>query len=402
MTERMKIGVFTEFLPYLPARDGFRVYEANLLRELSHRHELHLISLVRDEDFPHKSWSEDIFASAAFVDAHANSVAHRIANSVSIYGTGKALHYRSEVVDLISHKAKSENWDLLYVAGNFIAGLIPDSLDIPRVLALHDAHTLRFQQKAESATSALERIKYKALQRLQGRYERIQFNKFNACTFVSQKDLDEQRKLGVSVELKVIPLAVDTDYFAPANTSAPSSTLVFHGNLSYEPNVEAVLEFANFILPELKKELSDIEFLVVGSSPSQAIKDLGTTGAIRLVANPDDLRPFIQSSTVYVCAMRLGTGMKTKLLEAMAMEKPIVAYPEAVGGIDFANDAHFLVANDRQVFSNFVRMLLNSPEKRAAIGKSARSLVLEHYSWNSRAHELEELLVQCRGQFPPR
>src|SRR4051794_35458254 len=68
MTERMKIGVFTEFLPYLPARDGFRVYEANLLRELSHRHELHLISLVREEDLPHKSWSENHFASTAFVE----------------------------------------------------------------------------------------------------------------------------------------------------------------------------------------------------------------------------------------------------------------------------------------------------------------------------------------------
>jgi glycosyltransferase involved in cell wall biosynthesis len=103
-----------------------------------------------------------------------------------------------------------------------------------------------------------------------------------------------------------------------------------------------------------------------------------------------------------VCAMRLGTGMKTKLLEAMAMEKPIVAYPEAVGGIDFASDAHFLVANDRQEFSHLVRTLLNSPEKRAAIGNSARTLVLEHYSWNSRARELEDLLVQCRGHRPPR
>jgi glycosyltransferase involved in cell wall biosynthesis len=103
-----------------------------------------------------------------------------------------------------------------------------------------------------------------------------------------------------------------------------------------------------------------------------------------------------------VCAMRLGTGMKTKLLEAMAMEKPIVAYPEAVGGINFANDAHFSVAKDRQEFSRVVRTLLNSPEKRAAIGKSARSLVLEHYSWNSRARELEDLLFQCRNQRPPR
>jgi glycosyltransferase involved in cell wall biosynthesis len=98
--------------------------------------------------------------------------------------------------------------------------------------------------------------------------------------------------------------------------------------------------------------------------------------------------------------MRLGTGMKTKLLEAMAMEKPIVAYPEAVGGIDFANDAHFSVASNRQEFSNMVRSLLNSPEQRAAIGKNARTLVLEHYSWNSRARELEALLVECRNHRP--
>jgi glycosyltransferase involved in cell wall biosynthesis len=214
--------------------------------------------------------------------------------------------------------------------------------------------------------------------------------------------MEEQRKLGVHVGMKVVPLAVDTEYFAPANQTTPSKTLVFHGNLSYEPNIEAVLEFANFILPELKKNFSDIEFLVVGSSPSQSIKELAASGTIRLVPNPDDLRPFIQGAAVYVCAMRLGTGMKTKLLEAMAMEKPVVAYPEAVGGIDFANASHFLVANDRQEFSNLVLALLDSPEKRSAIGKSARSLVLEYYSWRSRARELEDLLVQCRSQRPPR
>src|SRR6266542_4249690 len=99
--ERMKIGVFTEFLPYLPARDGFRVYEANLLRELSHRHDLHLISLVRGEDIAHQPWSESIFKSASFVNAHTNSISKRLANSISIYGTGKALHYREEVGSLL-------------------------------------------------------------------------------------------------------------------------------------------------------------------------------------------------------------------------------------------------------------------------------------------------------------
>jgi glycosyltransferase involved in cell wall biosynthesis len=353
----MRIGIFTEFFPYLPARDGFRVYEANLLRELSQRHELHLVSLFRDDDAPNRSWAETIFKSISLVNAHSNSVAQRLANSVSIYGTGKALHYRDETVQLLTSKAANEKWDLLYVAGNFIAGLVPDSLLIPKVLSLHDAHTLRFRQKAESATSFKDKFTFRALVRLQARYERIQFNKYDACTFVSQKDLDEQRRLGVNVEMKVIPLAVDTEYFKPSG-NPQKRNLAFHGNLSYEPNVEAVLEFTHFILPELLKSNPELEFCVVGSNPSQSIKDLATADKIKLVASPADLRPFIDDAAVYVCAMRLGTGMKTKLLEAMAMEKPIVAYPEAVDGIEGAEESNISIAQDRQDFISRVQSLL--------------------------------------------
>jgi glycosyltransferase involved in cell wall biosynthesis len=393
----MRIGIFTEFFPYLPARDGFRVYEANLLRELSQRHELHLVSLFRDDDAPNRSWAESIFKSISLVNAHSNSVAQRLANSISIYGTGKALHYRDETVQLLTSKASNEKWDLLYVAGNFIAGLVPDSLSLPKVLSLHDAHTLRFRQKAKSATSFKDKFTFRALERLQARYERIQFNKYDACTFVSQKDLDEQRRLGVNVEMKVIPLAVDTEYFKPSG-NPQKRNLVFHGNLSYEPNVEAVLEFTHFILPELLKSNPELEFCVVGSNPSQSIKDLATADKLKLVASPADLRPFIDDAAVYVCAMRLGTGMKTKLLEAMAMEKPIVAYPEAVDGIEGAEESNISIAQDHQDFISRAQSLLDSPERRISMGREARSLVLKRYSWNSRASELESLLLECKAR----
>jgi len=210
--------------------------------------------------------------------------------------------------------------------------------------------------------------------------------------------MDEQRRLGVNVEMRVIPLAVDTRYFSPGSASPNGKRLVFHGNLSYEPNVEAVLEFTNFIFPEIAKTNPGLEFLVVGSSPSQPIRDLAAANKFKLIPSPDDLRPYVQEAAVYVCAMRLGTGMKTKLLEAMAMEKPIVAYPEAVEGIEGANEKNISVAENRQDFINRVQSLLNSPEQRAEIGKEARSLVLEYYSWKSRASELEDLLLECKAR----
>jgi len=158
------------------------------------------------------------------------------------------------------------------------------------------------------------------------------------------------------------------------------------------------LEFTHFILPELLKSNPELEFCVVGSNPSQSIKDLATADKIKLVASPADLRPFIDDAAVYVCAMRLGTGMKTKLLEAMAMEKPIVAYPEAVDGIEGAEESNISIAQDHQDFISRAQSLLDSPERRISMGREARSLVLKRYSWNSRASELESLLLECKAR----
>ena len=167
--------------------------------------------------------------------------------------------------------------------------------------------------------------------------------------------------------------------------------IVFHGNLSYPPNVDAVHWFINDVLPSIRRERPTTVFHAVGADPVPSVRDLAAQGRIRLSENLDDLRPAVCAGTLYVCPVRRGTGLKFKLLEAMAMAMPIVCSSISLSGIDAVHGRHLLVATSAQEFAAHVTSLIHAPAKAAALGLEGRRLVVTRYSWDSRARAFEAL-----------
>lgn len=387
----MRIGFVSQALPYLPSRGGFRLYGGNLLRCLSRRNQVDLISLLREDDAQHLDWPRQYCASVSAIPTNGASLPLRVANVAAAHLWGKPLHHRAALARLLQEGVRAGRWDVLHVEGGFVGGLVPGELPLAKVLSLHDSWTLRCAEMLQCAQSLPERLYYTFLKYHEPRYERLVYPRFERCTVVADRDVEEIRRVVPRARVELIPYGTDTEYFHPVAVEKQPKTLVFHSHLGYAPNIEAALEFANDIFPRIRREVPDAVFHLVGASPVAKIQELTLRPGIRLSANLPDLRAAVSAARLYVCAIRHGTGLKSKVLEAMAMRLPIVCYPGSTVGIACVPGKHLLVAQNPQKFADHVLDLLRHPERAERIAQAGRELVEAEYSWESRSRSYEEL-----------
>lgn len=394
----MNIGFVSEALPYLPSRGGFRLYGANLIRHLSRRHRIDLVSLLRDDDSEHLDWPRQFCASIKTVPVNGASPATRLLNLASAHLTGRLLYHRRELSDVLWESWRSCKWDVLHIEGAGAGALVPTDLPVPKILSLHDSWTLRCEEMLRCNLGARQKLYYTLLKYHEPRFERLLYPRFERCVVVAERDLEEVRRVVPNCKVDLIPYGTDTEYFHPLPVVKQESTMVFHGHLGYPPNIRAALEFARDIFPLIRREVPNVIFHLVAADPVPEITELVSRPGIKLSVNPPDVRPAVCSGRVYVCAIRYGTGMKNKMLEAMAMRLPIVCYPGSTVGLEGAPEKHYIVAQEPQDFADQVVRILRDPGRAEQIANAGRALVAERYSWESRACQLEALYRDAMEQ----
>lgn len=287
-------------------------------------------------------------------------------------------------------------WDVLHVEGDYSAGILPSDLPVPKVLSLHDSLTLRYAELARGSQDPWTKFRYGMLKFYKSRYARLVFPRFDACLLVSERDSQSVSALVPGLSTFVIPNGVDTDYFHPMAQppEAESTELLFHGNLSYAPNIEAAMHFANTVLPQIRGQIPSAVFHLAGAAPAAPIRKLASRPEVRLSADVPDIRTALSQAALYVCPVLRGTGVKNKLLEAMAMQLPIVTYSAAVESTLCEDGRDLLVARDTSDFAAKALELLRDRERSRQLGAAGRRLVEEHYSWESRAESLTTLYEQ--------
>src|SRR5579863_3019049 len=174
----MNIGWVSQALPYLPSRGGFRLYGGNLIRQLSHDHRIDLVSLLSEDDAAHLEWPRNYCASVQTIDTTSHSLPKQIANTLSAHLTGKHLHYRDRLNNLLQKAIDERHWDVIHVEGSFAGGLVDPDLPIAKVLSLHDSWTLRCAEMLKCAQSLRERAYYTLLSYHEPRYERLLYPRF--------------------------------------------------------------------------------------------------------------------------------------------------------------------------------------------------------------------------------
>jgi glycosyltransferase involved in cell wall biosynthesis len=222
------------------------------------------------------------------------------------------------------------------------------------------------------------------------RYE-FQMRNVSAATVVVG-DADARvlsRILGVRNVL-VIPNGVDVPHVGAVKRSV-RPTVMFTGIMAYQPNIDAVLYFADEIWPTVHKRVPDAVFQVVGRNPGPAIVELKSRAGIEVVPDVESVQALLAQAWLAVAPMRTGAGIKNKILEAWSVGTPAVMTPIATNGLNQA-PAELLLAAEGAGLATLVGDLLLDAKRRAALGELARVTASEGFSWRSRGVELDQLL----------
>ncbi len=165
---------------------------------------------------------------------------------------------------------------------------------------------------------------------------------------------------------------------------------LFVGNMSYLPNIEAVIFFAKDIFPEILKSNPTSKFYIVGNEPTSKVKELGNENII-ITGWVDDVNEYYQKAKIFVAPMLISTGLQNKILEAMANQVPCLISESANLALNAQHNHSVITANNREEFIQQSLLLLNNPSWRNKIAENGKKFVENHYSWDAIGEQLTRL-----------
>lgn len=314
-----------------------------------------------------------------------------------------------EFLGALRELLSSQTFDVIHFEGlemaTYLRPVWPLILErCPDTLLIYDAHNAEFalqQRIAQQDLRSLHRLPvaiYSAIQA--GRLERFEslvcltVDHVLAC---SRSDAHKLAQLRQPTPISVIPNAIDVGAYAEAGlekAELPRPALVFTGKMDFRPNVDAVLWFATKILPRIRQAVPGAHFAIVGQKPHPRLDALRGDPAITLTGQVPDIQPYIGAADVYVAPLRMGSGTRLKLLEAMAMGRAVVSTRLGAEGLDAVNSRHLLLADTPADFAQAVITLLRDEDRRRRLGENAAALVRERYDWSAVIPRLEAVYAQ--------
>jgi len=259
--------------------------------------------------------------------------------------------------------------------------------DEPTVMDMVDVDSAKFASLAQTSGMPMRTV-YTREARLLGTYERQVAASVAATLFVSEAEADLLRSTGGRGRIVAVENGIDAARYDPGTVepvAGDGPLIVFTGQMDYRPNIDAVTRFAQHILPLVHKARPDARFAIVGRAPGPAVRRLASDRVI-VTGEVADTRTWLSRAAVCVAPLDLARGIQNKLLEAMAMARPVVASVAAAHGID--HDGTIAVAGNDRDFAARVIAALNGPPANPA----ARARVLARYDWAARLAPLDLLL----------
>lgn len=394
-------------LPY-PPNKGDKVRSFHLLKHLVKTHRVFLGTFVDDS------------ADEAYIDAvrqicpdvHIARLHPRSAKLRSLSGllTHQALGLRyyqnAGLQDWVNQTLAQHQMDATVIFSSVMAqylDAVPPAQNPPMLVDFVDVDSAKWTQYAANHRWPMSWLYRREGERLLA-YERTVAVKAKRSFFVT--DNEAALFKGMAPEcahlVEAMSNGVDADFFAPEATraspfaAASSGTaeipLVFTGAMDYWPNIDAVTWFAADILPTLLLTWPQLRFYIVGRSPTAAVLALASSHVV-VTGTVPDVRPYLQHAALVVAPLRVARGIQNKILEAMAMARPVVAAQSCVEAIDAQAGTELIGARSAADFVREISCLLSSPALAAALGDRGRQRVVQSYSWQAHLGRIDTHLT---------
>lgn len=394
---KSKILYLCHRIPY-PPNKGDKIRSFNLLKALSEQYEVHLGCFV-DDDFdyqyvdklaqwcveykcrPQKKWRAKLKGLTAFLT-----------------GQPITIPYYSDVQlqRWVDYTLENYQIDTVVVFSSSMAQFVdkPQYSKLHRVIDFVDVDSDKWRQYADNQGGVM-RLVYQREHQLLQKVEQQYCERFDHSLFVSPDEAALFRTLmPAALTPKIQPLlnGVDVQFFDPALPLAAAefeldkSYIVFTGAMDYWANVDAVRWFAEQVWPGILQQHPQLHFMIVGGNPSAEVKELAKLPGIVVTGRVEDVRPYIQHALLVVAPLRIARGIQNKVLEAMAMNKVVVATAMAMEGINAPQSTWLRQTDAAAEFAGYCLDVLAEPV--ATIG--ARQWIIENFTWAATLEPLKQ------------
>jgi glycosyltransferase involved in cell wall biosynthesis len=384
--------------PPWPLTDGISLILHHHLRLLAPRHELTVLASGRPPGAPQPSAAEaglpDNVPVQWFGPARSGPPDYARRRWASLRTGEPADVFRVEQHPLLDRMDElltgPTRPDVVHLHGWTTARLARRTHGVPAVH--HSIDAWSEVRGTQAPAGALRRWLETGQQRKVVRHEARHLDVSRAVAVVAEADAHALRRIAPRAHVVVVPNGVE-----PGDDPGPPAAepvLGFHGALSTVANQDAARVLVQDVLPLVRAEVRDARALVIGRDPPADLRADPAAG-VAVTGEVDDVREHLRRVAVYVAPMASGTGLKNKVLEAMATGLPVVASSRALNGI--GADAGVVVANTPEAMARAVVSLLRDPARRAALGAAGRARVIEAFSWERSADAIERLWVDAAG-----
>jgi sugar transferase (PEP-CTERM/EpsH1 system associated) len=381
-------------IPY-PPNKGDKIRSFNLLKYLAESHRVFLGAFVDDaKDWQYRPDVEGYCAETCLLPLNPTSGKLK---SLAGFLTGEALslpYYRDGRMQAWVDTVLKRDIGAILVFSSAMAQYVEKQESVRRVIDFVDVDSDKWRQYAEKKSGLARWIYRREAERLFA-YDRRIANSFDHSLFVSEQEAGLFTSLAPETASRVsgVENGVDTAYFHDSGDfhnpyPEGADVLVFTGAMDYWANVDAVTWFADEVFPGILGRVPTARFFVVGARPTEAVRALGRREGVTVTGAVKDIRPYLAHAKLAVAPLRIARGIQNKILEAMAMGKPVLASSAAMEGIEAGGLPAAVTAESPAEWCEAVASLLDRPAGAAG----NREFVERRYSWRNSLGRLDTLL----------
>lgn len=391
----MKVLVVMNTIPY-PMENGQNLRIYNYVRLLCRRYEFDLIAQWTDE-VPNEI--KNIFNSIYTVEfPTAGETVHKgIKRWLASFSVNQMIVRNEHYSEIMDSLLKERLYDVVWIAGENVMASVPVNIGTPILADLVDDSVLPHLRKLRNSKGLKEFVRYAKRAFMAYRFEKKYFSSVDQCWVVSEVDAKAFSRVCRKTPVTVISNGVDDQLFQPIDAPSDPNSIVFEGNMSFEPNISAVVHFCHNILPLILKKNPLVKLTIVGKDPDADVQAL-ISDSVEVTGFVDDVRPYLARASVFVSPMLTGAGIKNKILQAWSMAKPVVATSLSTGGLCAESGKNIVIADSNEAFSSAVLTLISDEALRRSIGEEARKTIKNSFTWERKADELDGLLHYVAGK----
>jgi glycosyltransferase involved in cell wall biosynthesis len=398
----MKILMLTPYLPY-PLLSGGQIRTYNLLKKLSHKHDITLFALIKENS--ERSFIPELEKYCRKVrvfkrSKHPFTFSNVIQTAFSSYPFLVIRNYVPETIEAIEKELAEEQYDLIHAETFYMMPHLPPTT-IPTLLVEQTIEYLGYESFAANTWSFLRPLLNIDIAKIK-RWETHFWQRCDQLIVMSDDDKEFiSQSIDNSNKIEVVANGVDSEWFAEKPTKLPETpTVLCVGTFKWLPNVEAVSYLVEKVWPLIKTAVPAARLWIVGNAPtSKVLSYQEKDGNITVTGGIPDIRDAFRQAHVLVATVFSGKGTRYKILEAMASETPVVASSIAVEGLGVTPGKEVLTGDTPEEIAQLTTQVLTDSSLRKRLSQAGQAFVARHFDWEHISLKLDKI-YQKMGTSP--